>query len=214
MYKEIINYQIQCDCCSTVFVYCICDQEPPVKRNTFTSKEMADIALNRQKGWVTSIDSSTNCIKHLCPDCRLKEEMKLKYNSNTIKNEFRHHSEYDFDFVLLLNKYYDDVKKLTVGEVKRLLPTRQHPGFGGTYYEDWMFKESEPTKHYPFRLEASIYDWCGDRSTVDVCTACGNTPEEVFARLFMEYLYYLQCDCQQCENAALQFNELTSKIKQ
>lgn len=120
----------------------------------------------------------------------------MKYDKQTVFNEFRH--SYDFngtsdnDLIDLLNQHYDKVKCMPTDVIKSLLPTPEHNGPGGTYFQEWMIKKREPTKHYPFTIEASLYDWYGDRTTTDVAHAVGNTEEEIYQRLLIDYLNYLK----------------------
>lgn len=83
------------------------------------------------------------------------------YTEQTVYNEFRH--TYNFngnnqEFVLFLNTYYDKVKNTPIETIKKLLPISHH-GYSGTYLEQWMIKETLPTKDYPFTMVDKIYSW-------------------------------------------------------
>lgn len=144
-----------------------------------------------------------------------------KYDENTIYSEFRHNYNFngsqDGCFIMLLDTYYDSVKTMPIEKIKSLLPTSEHNGPGGTYFEEYMIKKSIPSKHYPFKLTASIYDWFGDKSTSDVIKAVGNNEEEIYQRLLIGYLDYLirsqiyaikhDIECSNIENAIRVINK-------
>ncbi|MCA4468126.1 hypothetical protein [Bacteroides xylanisolvens] len=120
----------------------------------------------------------------------------MMYDKQTVFNEFRR--SYDFTgttddaLIEILNSHYDKVKRMPIDVIKSLLPTPEHTGPGGTYFQDWMIKKCAPTKHFPFTIEASIFDWYGDRTTTDVVHSVGNTEEEIYQRLLIDYLNYLK----------------------
>lgn len=118
----------------------------------------------------------------------------MTYTASTIHDEFRYYCyQSNFTgFIDFLNEHYDDVKSLTLDEIKSLLPIK-HKGFNGTYFfPDHMIRHCQPTPYFPFSLEAKIYDWYGDRSTTDVVTANGNTEREIYERLLVYYMFRLQ----------------------
>lgn len=123
----------------------------------------------------------------------------MKYNKDVLLKEFRHYSSEcgakDDACELLvdiINKYYDIVKIMPTEVIKSLLPTPKHTGPHGTYFEDWMIRQCNSTRHYPFTIEACIMDWYGDRTTTDVVKAVGNSIDEVLQRLLITYIYYLE----------------------
>lgn len=119
----------------------------------------------------------------------------MKYNEQTIYDDFRHYYNFngkqDTDFIDLLNKYYDKIKTMSINDIKALLPSPENTGPSGTYFKEWMIKECNPTKEYNFTINASIFDWYGDRTTTDVVTVAGNNLDEIYQRLLIGYLDYL-----------------------
>lgn len=131
-----------------------------------------------------------------------------KYNKDTVFNEFRHlysHDGSNNDFIEFLNTTYDRVKSASIESIMKSLPIEYH-GFGGTYHEDWMVHEVEPTKHYPFRYRGYIYDWYGDRSTTEIVTAVANNKDDLYRRMLVQYMWYLSSD--------LKYPEVQSQMDQ
>lgn len=123
----------------------------------------------------------------------------MKYDDKTLHDEFRHYSpKHGLKegirelFLDILNEYYDIVKTMPTDVIKSLFPTPKHTGPVGTYFEEWMIKQRNPTEHYPFTIEAVIMDWYGDRSTTAVVNAVGNSIDEVLQRLLLAYILYLE----------------------
>lgn len=136
------------------------------------------------------------------------------YTEQTVYNEFRH--TYNFngnnqEFVLFLNTYYDKVKNTPIETIKKLLPISHH-GYSGTYLEQWMIKETLPTKDYPFTMVGKIYSWYGDRTTSDILTSVANVIEELYYRMMVQYLYYLY-SYKEYDEANKEFNYIINNLE-
>lgn len=148
----------------------------------------------------------------------------MKYNDKTVFDEFRHAYRYknfdkldNSDLVELLNRYYDNVKMMSIADIMPLLPMKSD-GPNGTYFQpEWMIQKCEPNEHYPFTMKANIYDWHGDRSTTDVVNAVANDEQSLYQRLLILYLFYLLLDWRThkvnydniCDTAAKIINAIT-----
>lgn len=141
-------------------------------------------------------------------------EENKKYTIETVFNEFRHYYNFDSDnskFIDFLNKYYDLVKSNNIDTIKSLLPINFH-GFCGSYLEDWMIKKRNPNSNYPFSIRGEIYSWYGDRTTCEIVTSAANNYDELYQRLLVQYMYYLNND--EYEEAINELNKIISKLKE
>lgn len=129
-------------------------------------------------------------------------EMKeVVYDSKTVDKDFpalkwgNKGSIVPPDFVVFVNLYYDDVKALTMEQVKSLLPIT-HDGYAGTYLQDWMITHEDANHKYPYgyKMQGKIYDWHGDRTTTDIVTAFADNEEQLYQRLLLQYMWYLFCN--------------------
>lgn len=142
-------------------------------------------------------------------------EENKKYTNKIVFNEFRHRYNFDnnnYEFIDFLNKYYDLVKNTNIDIIKSLLPINFH-GYCGSYLEDWMISEIKPNKNYPFSIIGKIYNWYGDRSTCDIVTSVANTYDELYQRLLVQYMYYLD-GYLEFQEALDEFNKIVNKLKE
>lgn len=117
---------------------------------------------------------------------------------DTFNRDFRKRFESEFryvygmdDFIPFAKDFVPLIWSLPLEEVKKVLPMEKD-GFAGTYLREWMIKEIKPTKHHPFTWKGSIYDWHGTYATTDVVTAVANNEEDLYKKLLLQYLWYLE----------------------
>ena len=98
----------------------------------------------------------------------------------------------------LIEEVYPKIKNLTKEQIVKMLPTPEHTGPNGTYFQPWMVTRITPNRYYKnlwnheVILRGTIWDWYGDRTTTDVVEAMSWDEESMYQKLLLGYLSHLR----------------------
>lgn len=95
-------------------------------------------------------------------------------------------------FWWLITNYYDKIKRLKTIQLIKLLPSEQHLGYEGLFFDiERMILSTTPSKWFPYKLVGGFRDYHNAKLKNEVSTY-GNSKRRICQKLLILYLTYLK----------------------